>query len=261
MRRGRKIRKVVKITVPAEVSQNNQSNISKGVKRRDNVVKVNPVVQVNRRNTTPNYSAPTNFLPVKDSWVGETAYLIGGGPSLKNFNWSRLNNKKTIAINKAFMFYPQATALYWTDARFYTWYSKDIDNFKGLKYTISARRNLPQNVHLLKRGVKYGVETTKNSLAHGNNSGYAAINLALHLGVKRIVLLGYDMGNSGTTSHFHDGYPVNQTGDHVYDKHFLPGFGILQDQIKGKGIQIFNACPTSKLNTFKKISIEESLSF
>ena len=31
MRRGRKIRKVVKITVPAEVSQNNQSNISKGV--------------------------------------------------------------------------------------------------------------------------------------------------------------------------------------------------------------------------------------
>ena len=261
MRRGRKIRKVVKITVPAEVSQNNQSNISKGVKRRNNVVKVNPVVQVNRRNTTPNYSAPTNFLPVKDSWVGETAYLIGGGPSLKNFNWSRLNNKKTIAINKAFMFYPQATALYWTDARFYTWYSKDIDNFKGLKYTISARRNLPQNVHLLKRGVKYGVETTKNSLAHGNNSGYAAINLALHLGVKRIVLLGYDMGNSGTTSHFHDGYPVNQTGDHVYDKHFLPGFGILQDQIKGKGIQIFNACPTSKLNTFKKISIEESLSF
>lgn len=261
MRRGRKIRKVVKITVPAEVSQNNQSNITKGVVRRPNVVKVNQPTRINRRNPTPNFKPPTDFLPVNSLWAGETVYLIGGGPSLKNFDWSKLNNKKTIAINKAVLFYPQATALYWTDARFYSWYSKDIDNFKGLKYTISARRNLPKNVHLLKRGVKYGIETTKNSLAHGNNSGYAAINLALHLGAKRIVLLGYDMGNSGNTSHFHDGYPVNQTSEQVYTKHFLPGFTILKDQIQGKGIQIFNACLTSKLNVFKKITIEEALSF
>lgn len=257
----RKIRKIVKVKVGPMTSSNIKSNITRGPVQIHNTKPSTPtrIAATHRKNVNPNWNTPKVFKPVPRVWAGETVYIIGGGPSLKDFNWNRLNDKKTIAINKALLSYPNADALYWTDGRFYNWHKKDIDSFKGLKYTIAPRRELTEDIHLLKRGVKYGLETSPNALAHGMNSGYAAINLALHLGSKKIVLLGYDMGNSGTVSHFHDGYPINATADTIYNKHFLPGFDILKEHIKGKGIQIFNACPTSKLNVFKKITIEESL--
>ena len=36
-------------------------------------------------------------------------------------------------------------------ADFYNWHKKDIDSFKGLKYTIAPRREMSEDIHLLKR--------------------------------------------------------------------------------------------------------------
>lgn len=257
MRRVRKIRKTVTVNLPRERVP--QSRITRG-KMNDAVTKkVSVPAQVERHNAkTVPYNTPKTFKKIEPIWKGQTVYLIGGGPSLKTFKWNMLRGKKTIAINKAIKFWPEADAMYWTDGRIWTWLQKEIKEFKGMKFTI-APKPYTADVHLLGRGRKYGLEVSPDMLAHGNNSGYAAINLAIHLGAKRIVLLGYDMGNDGTVSHFHDGYPVNATGENIYKNQFLPGFEILKNELKGKDIQIFNACPTSKLNTFKKITIEEAL--
>jgi len=263
MRRSRQIRKIVKITVPTEVSKNTKSSISRGAVANKDIKRVKNVTTLpkdDKRYISNGKKPKYEYGKVNEIWTGETVYLIGGGPSLKNFEWNSLHGKKTIAINKAITFYPNADAVYWTDGRVYTWFEKEINKFKGLKYTIRANK-YPSDVTILKRGKKFGLETNKDILSHGNNSGYAAINLAIHLGAKRIVLLGYDMGSSGASTHFHDGYPVNATSHKIYKDQFLPGFEILKEEIKGKGIQIFNACLTSNLDTFKKISIEEALGF
>lgn len=263
MRRKRRIRKTVNVLLNDE--SNLQSRISRGGIRKDNTVKkVSTPAQVISNKSTPTLETvkkPKYFQPVKPIWKGETVYLIGGGPSLKGFKWNRLKGKRTIAINKAIEFWPSADAMYWTDGRVWTWLEKKIRDFKGLKFTIAPRGNYPSDIHVLRRGVKFGLETATDALAHGNNSGCAAINLAVHLGAKRIILLGYDMGNDGVTSHFHDGYPVPSTSPNIYKKQFLPAFDIIDHHLKGKDIQILNACPTSKLNTFKKITIEEALAF
>ena len=68
------------------------------------------------------------------------------------------------------------------------------------------------------------------------------------------------MGRHNKESHFHEGYPTKVTADNIYKNQFLPAFDAISKDIKGKGIQIFNACPTSRLDSFKKITIEESLS-
>jgi hypothetical protein len=263
VRRVRKIRKTVKVIVPNDATVTRESRISRG-KVRDNIVKkvVSPA-QINPKTGKPRhtpYHTPKTFKKVKPIWKGETVYLIGGGPSLKGFEWNRLKDKKTIAINKAVKFWPNADVMYWTDGRVWTWLEEDIKNYKGLKFTIAPRR-YPDDVHLLRRGKKYGIETSPDCIAHSNNSGGAAINLAIHLGAKRIVLLGYDMGNDGRVSHFHDGYPSNATGENIYKNQFMPAFEAIKEHLKGKDIQIYNACPTSKLNTFKKITIDEALSF
>jgi len=263
MRRARKIRKIVKITVPTEISQNSKSRINRGKIGQSTTKRVKTVTSVNKNKSNYIQNGPKQkwkYTKVEPIWKGETVYLIGGGPSLKGFTWNSLRGKKTIAINKALKFYPHADAVYWTDGRVFTWLEEEINNFKGLKYTIRPKA-YPGHVNLLRRGKKFGIETSPNSVAHGNNSGYAAINLAIHLGAKRIVLLGYDMGQTSEGSHFHDGYPVNATGAKIYKEQFLPGFDILKDALKGKDIQIYNACPTSNLKIFPRITIADALAF
>lgn len=194
-------------------------------------------------------------------WEGETVFIIGGGPSLQNFNWSLLNGKKTIAINKSLLSFPNANVLYWTDSRVYSWMKQDIDNFKGPKFTIRDHPSYVGDIKILRKGNKFGLEESKDTLSHGNNSGYAAINLAYHLGAKKIILLGYDMMNDGKKSHHHDGYPVPATGDKIYRDQFMPGFSILADLLKQKRIEVYNVSPHSLLTVWPKISIEKALTF
>tara|TARA_R100000655_G_scaffold26167_3_gene53930 strand:- start:885 stop:1700 length:816 start_codon:yes stop_codon:yes gene_type:complete len=201
-----------------------------------------------------------NFSKVEPIWKGETAFIIGGGPSLEKFDFKQLKYKKTIAINKAVQFYPEADILYWTDSRVYSWYKKEIDNFKGDKYTIKPF-HVPKDVKALRNTGKTGLEYDPTGLRHGNNSGYAAINLAFHLGVKRIILLGFDMGNTGGKSHFHEGYPVKKTQDKTYEMTMAPCFLSLVEPLKRKKVEVINANPNSKLNCFPKLPIGKCLHF
>lgn len=263
MRRSRQIRKIVKVTVPTEISKNTPSRISRGKVNQTSTKRIKTVTAVNKSKKdyiSNGKKVKYTYSNIEKIWPGETVYLIGGGPSLKNFKWNSLTGKKTIAINKAIKFYPNADAMYWTDGRIYAWHKEEIHEFKGLKYTIRAMP-YSTDVKILRRGKKFGFEPSPNTISHGNNSGYAAINLAIHLGAKKIVLLGYDMGMTAEGTHFHDGYPVNATSAKIYQEQFLPGFDILKNELRGKDIQIFNASPTSNLKTFTKVTIEEALSF
>lgn len=267
MQRNRKIRKIEE---PKQQKQQSQGmrisfepmfeNIANS--RAVTKVKVAPSVSVQGGKKIPLGHNPQKISRVEPIWSGETVYIIGGGPSLKDFKWDGLRGKKTIAINKAFYAYPNADLLYWTDGRFYNWYKNDIDNFKGLKYTITPTYpGISQDINVLKRGQKLGLEKERDTLSHGNNGGYAAINLAFHLGAKRIVLLGYDMGNDGTKSHFHEGYPTHATGENVYKSQFIPSIESLAPLLKNAGIEVYNASMFSKLTVFPKISFEKALSF
>ena len=262
----RRVRKIVRKT-PIIVEENSNKHVTKagGKKVTKVTVKSNNIPTVTRGEKKISHkSTPPKELyngKVEPMWKGETVYIIGGGTSLNGFNWNGLVGKKTIAINKAFMTYPKANALYWTDSRFYRWYTNDINNFKGLKYTIRPCTEYTSDIKVLRKGIKFGLEEPRDRLSHGNNSGYAAINLAYHLGAKRIILLGYDMKNDGKKGHFHDGYPVPVTSDKIYRDQFLPGFEILADLLREKNIQIFNASPISNIKCFPKINYDKALSF
>jgi hypothetical protein len=261
MQRNRTIRKIVKPTSSVEHPSN--------IHRRDGVAKQSatniPHVNINRTPNIVNTARPAlstiKYSTVPRRFDRETVYIIGGGPSLKNFDLGQLAGSRTIAINKAILFHSQADVLYWTDVRFYTWYKKEVDNYKGLKFALRPGSQYSDDVKVLKKGKTHGIETDRQTLAHGNNSGYAAINLAYHLGAKRIILLGFDMGSNGNDSHFHDGYPTKSTGDRIFHDKFLPGFKQLKSELKGTGVTVLNASPYSKLTVFPKITLEQALSF
>src|ERR1017187_6377563 len=56
----------------------------------------------------------------KDSWLGKRCFIVGGGESVKGFDFNRLNGEHTIGINKAFKFFSTSTINYGMDHVFYT---------------------------------------------------------------------------------------------------------------------------------------------
>jgi len=265
MQKRRNIKRVIQ--PPNSIEHN--SNVHRRQDNRNFVKNTN--VQVTRMNNQPpmtrvsqpvkSESLNIQYTNVTRQFEGETIYIIGGGPSLKNFDFRLLIGSRTIAINKAIFFHTEADVLYWTDVRFYTWYKNEIDNYKGLKFALKASGQYTNDIKVLKKGKTYGLETDTQTLAHGNNSGYAAINLAYHLGARRIVLLGFDMMSNGKDSHFHDGYPTRAPDDKMYQDKFIPGFDQLKTELNSSGVTVMNASPYSKLTIFPKITIEQALSF
>jgi hypothetical protein len=262
-------RRSVKKIIQNPVAKTQQSNITRRVLPKRNFDKtrsIQPARDFAQRtleikNSEVPASKPVKYSAIPRKFEGETIYIIGGGPSLKNFNFAKLNGLKTIAINKAVFFHQTADVLYWTDSRFYTWYKNDIDNFNGLKFALKPSSQYTTDIKILRKGIAHGLETDPGVLAHGHNSGYAAINLAYHLGANRIVLLGFDMHNTNKDTHFHDGYPTRPAGNHIYIDKFLPGFNKLEKDLRGYGVTVYNASPYSQLNCFPKITLDQALSF
>ena len=195
---------------------------------------------------------------VQKIWNNESVYLIGGGPSLKNFDWNKLKDKHIIAINKAFKVIPWAEVLYWTDARFYRWFKSDIDSLDCLKVTCRNAPQLKDDIVLLTVSGKNGIDKRPNFIRAGNNSGFAAINLAYHLGAKRIYLLGYDMASSDKATHWHNGYD-NRHDHNIYKRNMISNFDGIYEILKTENIEIWNANPNSQLTSIPKCTLEAAL--
>lgn len=149
-------------------------------------------------------------------WRGRSCFVVGGGPSLRSFDFKLLDDRLTIGVNRAFEFF-DPTILLALDARFYEWVMAgkygdkakwQFEIFKGVKVGIRVSRPHPVGVREIKSlGVKGPIVPVEEGIYHGNNSGYSAVALALALGANPVYVLGIDMRYDGDRSHHHDGHP------------------------------------------------------
>lgn len=227
--------------------------------KKDDVkdVKMKPVSNKRREVTERKDHTFLKSGKIQPEFLGETVFIVGGGPSLKNFDFSQLKGKRVIAINRAFEFVPFADYLYWSDISFYEKYKEGIHDFKGKKVT-NKSYPIRNDIINLENSGKLGLDLNPNSIKHGGNSGYAAINLAYHLGAKTIVLLGYDMQKIENESHFHGGYG-RKVDNSLYDNLFLPHFQSLVEPLRDKKVVVYNANINSKLECFTKCDIDFAL--
>lgn len=205
------------------------------------------------------------------AWQGKPCYIVAGGPSLeKNWAWllPRLEGQLTIGVNRAYeMFEP--TIIFGMDPTFvrhilmgkYGEQAKERwEKSKAYKVWLCTYKcTLPDDVYILKCFNGYVAARQafpfimERGIGHGNNSGYAALNLAACLGANPIYLLGYDMYVDGTRTHWHNGHP-GKWPDHVPDsfiKHFTPA----AKELAKRGITVINLNPKSMLNCFPKAEI------
>ena len=97
-----------------------------------------------------------------------------------------------------------------------------------------------------------------NYIKAGSNSGFAAINVAYHLGATRIYLLGYDMNSSVGQTHWHNGYNIRHD-DKIYARNMISNFDNIASILKDENIEIFNVNTNNKLKGIPKCTMEQAL--
>ena len=200
-------------------------------------------------------------------WEGATVYVIGGGPSVKDQDLTALHDTghRVIGVNNAFELGPWVDVCYFGDCRWLDWNHKGLQQYSGLVVTSCQRPNLRERkwMKVLKRDEsKNGISKRPGSICWNLNSGASAIDLAVKLGAKKVVLLGFDMktkaggGNKG--HNWHDRHtPRHTPADTIYAQRFLPGFKKIKADLDALEIECANATPDSALTLFEMVRLED----
>ena len=193
-----------------------------------------------------------------------TVAILASGPSLAAEDVDFVRGKATvIAVNDAVELAPWADVLYSSDPG---WWQKHkwMRDFAGVRVMVDpVRSHKPlkppvedHGVLVLRQTGKDGIEFSPDGLRTAINSGGAAINLAVHMGAKRIVLLGYDMGRLHGRSHFHDTGPTPSYS--AYDV-FIRLIGTMAAPLAEAGIAVVNCSRLSALKCFPRMPLAEAL--
>lgn len=212
------------------------------------------------------------------AWKGRPCFIVGGGPSLRGFDWTLLKGHRTIGVNRAFEVF-DPTIIFSMDTRFLNWlmtnkYRALRDGGDALeKFNASPAYkvwlatycvSLPDEFFILKAHQNYKASlraftfSMKDGLGSGNQSGYGALNLAVCLQANPIYLLGFDGKHADTgETHWHAGHPVKQKKELV-DK-FGYWFKYAARRLTGTEFNVINLNPDSAIHNFKKRPYREVL--
>ena len=193
----------------------------------------------------------------KPIWQGQDCYIIGGGPSLKDFDWTVLRGLNTIGCNDAYLLGEEVCkVMIFGDHKWWKNHKESISKYQGQIYSIATRMNnsLPSNVQCVKR---YARGLQNDGIAWNGNTGYAAINLSILFGCTNIYLLGFDMKRTPENSNWHDNN-LDKNPDSIYRK-FLDWSKYVKKEWEEKysHINIVNVTDDSALQIFPKVSVNE----
>jgi hypothetical protein len=207
--------------------------------------------------------APTTLYPreLKEGmWARQPAFILGGGPSLKGFNFDSLRGQNTIGTNRTYETYDPCINVsldvqfvnmvmrgeYGVEAKEKYLNTRCLKVLGGNKPSIDC--DYKEAYHVLAIG-KPQVGNFEVGIAHHGNSGAFGLNLALVLGADPIYLLGFDM----SPGWYHSGH-LKETGPNAYKRYMER---ISKAEVEYSSKRIINLNPKSALTTFPFGSYED----
>lgn len=205
------------------------------------------------------------FTPLDLDWSGQAVYIIGGGPSLQDFDFGILEGKGIIlGVNKAPFHVKFCDYLFSLDQTFVRNCRNDIAKFidDGGKAILGMPPN--ENGHKAIPGAQYVYRRRNQGLSdnpedvYGLNSGYGGLGIAYQANPSSIALLGFDMDyDANGKTHWHEGYEWHSHQNHRFMERWATNFDRARQQLDAKGIDVVNfvgprgsritAFPTSSL--------------
>ena len=208
------------------------------------------------------------YIP-SGAWAGRRCFIIGGGTSLKGFDFERLRGELVITVNRGFEYAPFSAINLCQDARVFGFYEnkefaegeeakKKFEAYKGYKTWLNVQAfPFPEDIYQI--DIIHPSDFKYNSYAGGippyNNSGLNALCLAICLGANPIYLLGFDCyGVNDSTANFHSGYPSSNK-EEIY-KDFIKDFNKVAGEVKDI-TKIINLNPKSNIKAFEFGNIDD----
>jgi hypothetical protein len=206
------------------------------------------------------------------AWAGQRCFILGGGPSLTGFDFSRLEGEgRVIAINRAFMDAPFADVCFFMDGSRTTFYGLTKSNrvtrdslakwqaFEGHKVYLNLVGRKLDDVYSVRSLGRMGVsDSLRKGLYHGNNSGVGALGLAVVLRANPIYLLGIDGKFDGGKSHYHDGYVTRRNPESTFQS-FVRDFHKVGKMLHRTKFKVINLNPRSGVRCFPFSTIDRVL--
>lgn len=194
---------------------------------------------------------------VRPEWAGETCFVVAGGPSLLALDVSRLADRRVIAVNSAHLCVPRVDILFYGDNRWWLEIGRG-DTHKAARI-VSTSGIGPERLLSLHKEPLPGLSADRQKLRMRRSSVSGAINLAVHLGVAKIVLLGLD-GRKGADGRRHSHgvrypWPLKPK---AFDEQ-IQEFSALVEPLRAAGVETVNASPGSAVLCWPLVEFEKCL--
>ncbi|MFW5879876.1 MAG: hypothetical protein ACOCUV_03540 [bacterium] len=220
-----------------------------------------------------------------EMWKNGECWIIGGGSSIieefqipqsvvndvmrgqKHIStyspyFSALHKKHVIGINAAYKLGNWLDIIFFGDPQFWKDHRDYLLLYPSLKVTCADVGDKWKGIKWMRPDTrkKVGINAKKGFVSWNRNSGSAALSLAVQLGVKRIILVGFDMRVNLNKQHWHNVYRKDgQAARKLPFVNHLKPFSIIAQDAKDLGVEIINASPNSAIDCFEKTKIKELL--
>jgi len=184
--------------------------------------------------------------------------IIAGGPSLirEDIEYAEKQNVDILGINDAYRICNRLNYLYACDRRWWNWHWTRVNEIKCRKFALEDMEGRV-GIEQMQNGGISGLSFEWPTLRTGKNSGYQAINLAILLGYKKLILLGYDMQQDNGKVHWfgdHEG-PLINAGWRKYREWIEFYKGMIKEL--PADIEIINATRKTALTCFPRMKLRE----
>lgn len=199
---------------------------------------------------------------IRREWEGETVFIIAGGPSVTQEQVDKLKGRKVIAIKLSCEKAPWADILFFADGKWFKPHKDVVKNFAGRVVTVAGIPDPGKILQLRKvppdQKSPFKFQTDPTAIAVRRTSLTGAINLAVHLGGKKIVLLGADgKVEAGKPTHHHTPHPMPNKPDVFGDQ--AKDLEEVARAVKELGIEVFNINPASAFRMFPFLDLDVAL--
>ena len=193
-------------------------------------------------------------------WPTSTFLLLASGPSLCNEDLATVaaqSHVKTLTINSTCHVFPDTDVIFAPDPKWWIWNPTAVE-LVGFKYGLGQQGQFDARVTALDWTGTEGLERSPDAVRTGGHGGYAAINLAVHLGASQIILLGYDLAPSPVTGqhHHHADHPDRSHPNYAYRRAV---YHTLVQPLADRGVVVLNASRWTTIDAFPCMSLIEAL--
>ena len=200
-----------------------------------------------------------DYLTVPPMFSGRTVAVLASGPSMSWAMADAVRHLPRIVVNSTFRLATDADIIYAADE---AWWRLNANAIAcpGLKVMVEILpgrpQPVPEGIHVMRNTGRRGFDPNPSSLRTFANSGAQAIQVAVHAGAARILLLGFDMHGG----HWHDEHPwpLMQAEPAAHARRIV-AFRDLAMALSARGISVINCTPGSRLDCFPRESLESTL--